>query len=139
LDNGGFETLLLLAPPPPLNADDESNSVPESVIDNYEIAEKKYTASYLYAIHKCRTEAKRNLDSVDKKLYTERFNAAFTEFDSLDAQRHFGRGNSECICFDSQQSKTKSLTPFGRIQRGRGKGSRLTSTIGVLIQQSIAG
>jgi hypothetical protein len=82
LDNGGFETLLLLAPPP-LTADDESNSVPETVIDNYEIAEKKYMASYLYAIHKCRMEAK-NLDSVDKKLYTERFNAAFTKFDSLD-------------------------------------------------------
>jgi hypothetical protein len=83
LDNRGFKTLLLLTPPP-LNADDESNSVPESGIDNYEIAEKKYTTSYLYAIHKCCMEAKENLDSVDKKLYTERFNAAFTEFDSLD-------------------------------------------------------
>jgi hypothetical protein len=84
LDNGGFETLLLFAHPS-LHADDESDSVPESVIDNYEIAEKKYTASYLYTIHKCRrTEAKKNLDSVDKKLYTEKFNAAFTEFESLD-------------------------------------------------------
>jgi hypothetical protein len=31
------------------------------------------------------------------------------------------------------------LMPFGRIQRGSGKGSRLTSTIDVLMQQSIAG
>ena len=54
---------MLLLTPPPLNADDESNSVPETVIDNYEIAEKKYMASYLYAIHKCRMEAK-NLEPV---------------------------------------------------------------------------
>jgi len=69
--DGGFETLLLIAPPP-LADDDEGKTLPESVMDSYELAEKKYTAAYLYAINKCREQAEKNKDSVDKAISMRR-------------------------------------------------------------------
>jgi hypothetical protein len=75
--------LLFVAPEPSSELDADGTPV-KSVIDNYELAEKKYTAAYLYAVNKCRAQAKKDTDSVDKALYTERLNAAKREYESLD-------------------------------------------------------
>lgn len=81
--DGGFESLLFVTPDASSDVDSEGKPV-TSVIDDYELAEKKYTASYLYAVNRCREQAEENKDSVNKATYTERFNAAKKEFESLD-------------------------------------------------------
>ncbi len=70
--DGGFEPLLLLTLP---QGDEMGSSEPNSVIDNYQLAERKYNPAFLYAVNECRLQAKNNMDTVDKALYTERFNA----------------------------------------------------------------
>ncbi len=81
--DGGFEPLLLLAPPP--QGDEMGLSEPNSVIDNYQLAERKYTPAFLYAVNKCHLQAKNNMDTVDKALYTKRYNAGKQKFERLDA------------------------------------------------------
>jgi hypothetical protein len=45
----------------------------KSVIYDYDLAAKIYTAPYLYSLNKCREEAKDNLNSVSKDKYKEQF------------------------------------------------------------------
>jgi hypothetical protein len=54
-----------------------------SVIDDYNLAEKVYTAPYLYSLNKCREEAEDNLNSVTKDEYKERFLKAMAEYDTI--------------------------------------------------------
>ncbi|CAJ1965501.1 unnamed protein product [Cylindrotheca closterium] len=54
------------------------------VIDDYELAEKLFTTSYLYAVSECRRQGRANLDAVDQKLYHQRFKAAKEKFKTLD-------------------------------------------------------
>jgi DNA integrity scanning protein DisA with diadenylate cyclase activity len=54
-----------------------------SVIDDYNQAEKVYTAPYLYSLNKCREEAEDNLNSVTKDEYKERFLKAMAEYDTI--------------------------------------------------------
>ncbi|CAJ1968207.1 unnamed protein product [Cylindrotheca closterium] len=55
------------------------------VIDDYELAEKLFTTSYLYAVSECRRQARANLEEVvDQKLYHQRFKAAKEKFKTLD-------------------------------------------------------
>lgn len=82
--NGELEILLLVAPPMyDDDYDDDAKPSPRSVIDDEELAKKQYTAEYLYAVNKCRMQAK-DLEPVDRALYAARMEAAKTEFESLD-------------------------------------------------------
>ena len=77
--------LLLVAPAVEI-VDKESKDTTEvkSVIDDYDLAEKKYTACYLFAVNECRQAAKDNLDSVSRVEYLERFNTAKKKYETLD-------------------------------------------------------
>jgi len=77
--------LVLLIAPPPLDLDDEDKPLPKGVIDSYELAEKQYTAAYLYALNKCHEQASKNIsDTVNKALYRERFRDATSVYETLD-------------------------------------------------------
>jgi hypothetical protein len=53
------------------------------VIDDYDLAEKIYTAPYLYSLNKCREEAEDNLDSDTKDKYKERFLKAMAGYETI--------------------------------------------------------
>jgi hypothetical protein len=107
--DGGFKPLLLIAPPPLDNDDGAAAKTLESVIDNFELASTKYTAEYLFAINFCRSKAKTNLDTVDKSLYTERFNAAKgTMLSWIVVQRRFGKLSVMNTWNDNQLLRTRS-------------------------------
>jgi hypothetical protein len=57
------------------------------VIDNYDLAEKIYTASYLYSLNKCRQEAEDNLNAVTKDEYKEQFLKAMVVYDTIGDKR----------------------------------------------------
>lgn len=78
-----FKTLLLIAPPQ-LDSDDEAKPLPQSLIDDYDLVENIYKAAYLYAVNECRRQSKKvKSETVDKSLYTERFNDAKSKFETL--------------------------------------------------------
>jgi len=63
---------------------DEEKEV-KSVIDDKALAEKTFTAEYLYALNMCRHLAEENLDTIDRKEYQQRFIMARLEFEHLDS------------------------------------------------------
>jgi hypothetical protein len=76
----------------------------KSVIDDYDLADKIYTAPYLYSLNKCREEAVDNLNVVSKDEYKERFLKAMAEYETigdekkveleLERRRHLLKQNS---------------------------------------------
>jgi hypothetical protein len=59
----------------------------KSVIDHYDLADKIYTAPYLYSLNKCREEAKDNLNLVSKDGYKERFLKAMAEYETISDEK----------------------------------------------------
>jgi hypothetical protein len=58
------------------------------VIDDYNMAEKIYTAPYLFSLNKCREEAEDNLDSITKdEYYKERFKKAMPGYDTISHEK----------------------------------------------------
>jgi hypothetical protein len=76
----------------------------KSVINDYDLADKIYTAPYLYSLNKCREEAEDNLNSVSKDKYKERFLKAMAAYETigdekkveweLERRQHFLKQNS---------------------------------------------
>jgi hypothetical protein len=62
---------------------EEVENESKSVIDDYDLAEKIYTAPYLYSLNKCREEAEDNLNSATKNEYKERFQKAMAGYDTI--------------------------------------------------------
>ena len=58
-----------------------------TVIDNEELAKKRFTAEYLYAINKLRKQASMNLEGIDRATYQARMKAARNEYKSFNLEQ----------------------------------------------------
>ena len=66
-----------------VSLDDTKDSGITTVIDDYGLAEKRYTAQYLYAIHRCRQQATDNLDGIGMAAYQARMKRARDAYDNM--------------------------------------------------------
>jgi hypothetical protein len=66
------------------------------VIDNYNLAEKIYTAPFLYYLNKCREEAKDKQNLVTKDEYKEQFLKAMAWYDTISDEKKVERELEKC-------------------------------------------
>ena len=66
-----------------VSLDDTKDSGITTVIDDYGLAETRYTAQYLYAIHRCRQQAVDNLDGIGMATYQARMKIARDAYDNM--------------------------------------------------------